>query len=543
MGLHEHFWGETIRDHSVHGGYPPDADAGGSARAARAAARWRVALLVVLVIVSLALRVPRLGGVFASADNAELAARIVSNRGYAWMVRERYGLLINVLVKLSAATFSSLGITLTEFWWRLPLAVVGSFQAPLAYLFLKRLRCREAGAVFGAFAVACLPLHVMQSRYLWGYEMLGAFFITLAIWSLLDFLESPGTKTAVGASVCSALYLLSHNYIVAFAPGLLALVALFSPGEADRPLKRAQTGIHLLFVRLVWVAPVLCAFIYRHALGHGLGKSVRLGFYLWDHLPGFVGNQGWPLALLGVGAACGSLAVRGSAGRAARLCALCGAAYLAPLFFLAPPGLTVVRGYMLVGTCFWVLGGAIVFGELAEARRAVVLGIGAVALLLTLWGTVESVFLLDGLLDPARVTLERGGVVRDPGTKAAGYLVQKHVPRSARVLAVHRAVEPPNLIYYFRRWRYAFYEPTPKLAAARLRVMKDEADVVICEAAHVEIMEADHRFPRRAVIVVGSEPRMWIYARRDVDLPEGRADARELNRAFDRECSWRVRFW
>ena len=521
---------------------PDGAEARGDS-SARAFGGRRLVILVALMAASLALRLPGLGGVFEGSDSVELAARVLVRPGYGWMLHEAYGFLINFVVKVFVGAVSSLGITVTEFWWKLPVAVVGSLQAPLAYLFLRRLRCGEAGAMFGSLALAVLPIHVMQSRYLWGYEVLGAFFVTVAVWALLDFLESPGMGRAAVASVCSALYLMSHNYIVPFPFCILALAALFTVGVREPVARRVGWGLHLLVSRFVWVGPLLCLFIYRHALAHGLTKGVRPGLFLWDHLPGFVGNTGWPLALVCTAAAVGSVALRGPGRKPALLLALCGAFYLAPLFFLAPPGVTVVRGYMLVGAVFWVLCAAVVFDEAVRRWRRAVLSAGAVILAVTMWGTVESVFFADQLLDPARVTVERGGVTPDPCTKAAGYLVQKYVPPGATVLAVHRAVEPSNLIYYFRRERYAYYDLTLEMSLARLRAMKGRADVVVCEAAHVGLMEADAGFLRKAVLLSGGRPRMWIYARPHVALPEMRADVRDLDRAFDREFSWKVRLW
>jgi len=495
-----------------------------------------------VLLASLALRLPGLGTVFDSSDNAELAARVLLRPGYAWMAREPYGFIIYFLVKVFVGVVAALGITVTEFWWKLPVAVVGSLQAPLAYLFLKRVRCCEAAAALGSVAVAVLPIHVMQSRYLWGYEVLAAFFVTAAVWALLGFLESPSPARAAAASACSALYLASHNYIMPFAFCVPALAAFCTEGGREAVARRLGRGLHLLVSRFVWAGPLACLFIYRHALAHGLTKAVRPGFYL-DHLAGFVGDTGWPLALLCTGAAAASFALRGRACREAFLLASCGTFYLAPLFFLAPPGLTVVRGYMLVGIMFWLLCAAVVFDRLIQRCPRATVVAGTVILAATAWGTIESVFFVDHLLDPTCATLERGGLAPDPGTKAAGYLVQKYVPSSATVLAVHRAVEPPNLFYYLRRERYAYYDLAPSESVAKLRAMKDRADVIVCEADQVGVVEADGRFPRKAVLLSEGQPRMWLFARPHVGLPAMQADVGSLNRAFDREFSWRVRLW
>lgn len=95
--------------------------------------------LALFFLTGLLLRTLFLGNTFESADNAALADRIVHNRGYAWMVREYYGFIVNFLVKLFAATVSFIGLNLTEFWWKLPVALVGSGQKILSFLFLKKM--------------------------------------------------------------------------------------------------------------------------------------------------------------------------------------------------------------------------------------------------------------------------------------------------------------------------------------------------------------------------------------------------------------------
>jgi len=503
---------------------------------------WGTVLIAVaLTALSLSLRMTLLGGTFQSADNAELAVQVLYNPGYEWMTREPYGVLINVLAKLFAGTASALGVTVTEFLWRVPVALIGSLHAAVAYLFLRRLRAGSVGALLGGLAIAVLPVHVMQSRYLWGYEVLGAFTLTLAMWALIAFLKSPRPLTAAAASGLSALYLLSHGYFFPFAGCLVAVTAVFGPGEGVP--ERLRGGAVLLVRKLVWVGPSLAFPLYWYALAHALTRRARAGFYLPEHAWGFLGNVGWPLALCFAAALALSVRVRTGGRPVAGLLGVCGLSYLVPLMLAAPPGVTMVRGYMLVGITLLVLCAAVAAGEVGRAHPRPVLVAGALCLALTLWGTVESVFWLDRLPDPSLVAVERGGVRLDPGSKAAGYVVRKHVPSSAVLLAVHPAVEPPNLFYYFGRVEYAFYDFTEEQLLRRLTSMRAHMDVVICEPAHKAAMEGQERFPHRLVIMSRGEPVMWICTTREVELPCEAADAEELNRAFDREFAPRVRLW
>ena len=502
--------------------------------------RLDAAALVVLTALALALRTIGLGNTFQSSDNAELAARVVSYPGYLWMVRERYGVLIILVAKLFVGSASSLGVTVTEFWWKLPIALLGTLQVPLGLLFLKRVGCGRFGALCGAALLAVLPVHVMQSRYLWGYEVLGTLFLTLALWALLGFFERPTPRSGLVASLFSGLYLISHGYVIPFALCLPVMLILFARTEGEGVLATLRGWVKLLVRNLLWVFPLLFYPLYLHPLRHALGKPVRPGLFLADHGVGFVRNTGVVLALLLLGGVIALAAWRRARSRPAVLMAVCGGLYLAPLLVLAPPGVTVVRGYMLVGTCLLTLGAAAVLDRVAGPRKGLAVGLVGACFALTLWGTVESVFLRDGFSDPSLVKLERGDIPPDPGTKAAAYVVRKYAAPSARVLAIHRAVEPPNLVYYFGRREHAYYDLTLAQSLEKFAEMSGRADVVICEAGQIGAVAADGAFALQVVILSENRPRMWIYARVGVRLPPIRADAATLNRAFDAQYAPRV---
>jgi hypothetical protein len=301
-------------------------------------------------------------------------------------------------------------------------------------------------------------------------------------------------------------------------------------------LSTIHANVKLLIANYVWPFPIAFVPLYTIPVLHSLFKSTRPGFYLPSHLPGFVGNIGMPLFLV----LCVYLArvATGREPREATLCALCGASYLAPLVFGTPPGITVVRGYMLMGIYAWLVGAIVVLDRamIGHRRRALLL-VGA-CFVLTLWGTTESIFGRDQLFDPTFVSIERGGIPPDPGSKAAGYLVREDVPRTARVLAIHRAVEPSVLFYYMGRTRHAYYDLSLEEANAKFEEMKAQMDVVICEAAQVPVIERSGEFVQRIVLSSENVPRMWIYARDEIEMPTFVADVGELNRAFDQRRYW-----
>jgi hypothetical protein len=152
---------------------------------------------------------------------------------------------------------------------------------------------------------------------------------------------------------------------------------------------------------------------------------------------------------------------------------------------------------------------------------------------------VESIFGHDRWLDPTCVKCERGGLPLDPGTKAAGYYVRKFLSPSHTILALHRNAEPPNVAYYFgfNHRTYTFYDASLEETIAKYFEVRDDVDVVICDRAQIPYIEADGHFIERTVILVKGVPRMWIFARPDVEIPSLQIDVDEANARFDEEYS------
>lgn len=373
--------------------------------------RGNIFLLIGLLITAFLLRTLYLGNTFQSADNAALADRIVHNHGYAWMVREYYGFLINFIVKIFVATFSLLGIKVTEFWWKLPIALVGSAQVLLTFFFLKRwfksLRLAFSGAAF----LAILPVHVMQSRYLWGYEVLGIFFLTIFIWQWLNFLEKPSLASGRRASLALAFYLISHGYILPLLPAFILSMFLLPEdnlngqiwenyqskektnipqntgqtkeialpgqrGEMGKPINRDnyffafKARIWFLFNRFrtnfshflhfrVWLYPLLFSPLTAGAFRRTQQKRIELGFYLGS-LRNFIENTGIFLSVF-ILTALLLYALKRSFFRAhgrnyyLLFFLIIAGCYLLPFFVAIPPGVTVVRGYQSMGIYWLVL--------------------------------------------------------------------------------------------------------------------------------------------------------------------------------------------
>lgn len=597
--------------------------------------RSKVTLFICsLVCLSALLRLLCLGNPFQSSENAGLAAEIIAFPGYLWMTQEHYGLLISFYLKFFVGLVSLLGVTITEFWWKAPIALLGILQVPLTYFFLKRMGCRELGSLCGAAFVSVLPLHVFLSRYLWGHEVLGVFFVTLAVWKLIDFLESPTIKTGFVASLFLGLYQISHGYILPFSPCIICIIVLYSPNKREkilsrlvekynkkkillttafscillgimlnkyilermltpgsqitsirinaliiamqlilvgwglyltirRPyqliyelitlLKSSWAGITLLMKKFVWVFPLLFTPLGYYPLRHILvdrGGIRHLGFHLLSHLPILIRTSGVALVLFF------SLAIMvGGFSKAVRskrniLFITCAILYLTPLFFCVPPTLAVKKGaYLLIGTYFLILYSSCVSDKIAETHKKLVVFLVWVCFFVTLWGTVESLFGHDQWFDPSYVKQEHGGII-DPGTKACGYLIRKYVHPSAKVLAIHQNIEPPNMFYYFNRINYAWFDLPFDKTIDKFLKMKDKVDMVICNEKQKSTVEADGSFHKKIVIFSNNCQNrvMLIYAKPEINIPSGNIVPKkriELNRAFDKEYAigWREIFF
>jgi len=570
-------------------------------------------ILLLLLIIALLIRIIYLGNTFQTSDNAELAVKIISKPGFSWMLWENYGLIINLIVKSFVIFASYLGITITEFWWKFPIAFIGSLQALLTYFFLRWVGTTNLGSLIGAAILTILPIHVMQSRYLWGYEVLGIFFVTIALWALLYFFSKPNILTGLLVSFFIGLYLLSHGYFLPFAACLFFAILLFAKYDTSKirckpyiliiavlfiassfVVNRHLLGrifapdgsfsphgdvaqiilifqmilfflgmyllpsnnllshfpqkieaiilrTDLLIFNFVWLFPVLFIPLYFSPIKHAFNKQTRFGFYLFDHLHGFVNNIGIFLLFLILSSTIIFLFNKNFRNKLNLFFLLCGIAYLVPIFVGTPPGITVVRGYLLMGIYFLILFSVLIVEKLINIQPVIVIPLMITLILVTMWGTIDTIFMREKYFDPTFILNERGSIPPDAGSKTAGYLIRKYLDPSEEVLAIHRNIEPPNLYYYFGREKYSHYDLALEDTYPIYSDMKDNVNVVILEESQISFIESNSDFQRRIVVYSENYPRMYIYAKSAVELPILNADVEEYNVLFDDEFSWEIR--
>ncbi|MEM6730356.1 MAG: hypothetical protein AAF658_02300 [Myxococcota bacterium] len=486
-------------------------------------------MLGVALALGLCLRVLGSDHPFESSDNAELALRVLDHHGITWVFGERYGFLNPLAVKVfSALTSDAINRPINEWLFKLPVALMGTAQIALSFAFARRLQLDSMSAAIVALVTAVFPLHVMQSRYLWGYEVFGLFFLTIALWKLFDFYERPSASNALASGAATAVYLVSHGFIVPFFP-LFAVVATLMGGVRALSLFRDH--------RAVWVVPLLYAPFLAPALQHTADKNAKLGFYLFDYAEPMLANLGWPLVLVfSTGATLWLFRVR--AGRDLMIFYGGGVLYLMPLVFGAAPGSTVTRGYMLVGAYLLVFAALVSLLRSPPAIRRWTGPFLALTVVSTGYGVGESIFQRDQGYDVTGIRGERGVVPLDPGTKTAGVYVRQHVPAEARLLAVHLGLEPPNARYYLGRTTRAFFDLPLDELDEKLIQHAAESDVILAAPE----LDPGPDFETVCDVFAEGQRVLVVYARPELGLPRAHWETAEHNQVFDRDHAPIARF-
>ena len=169
------------------------------------------------------LRFYLLGNVFQSGDNAYLAAKILDGAGILDLIKDYHGFLLNISVSVFAHLVPLLNIPLTEFVWKIPVALVGFLTIPV----MGMLACKKynsSSAIVVMIYLSIMPIHVMMSRFPGGYEIFGALFSFLAIHTYIRFLDQKTKVTGLLASFSIGVYMISHGY---FLPFLLVMLGTY----------------------------------------------------------------------------------------------------------------------------------------------------------------------------------------------------------------------------------------------------------------------------------------------------------------------------
>jgi hypothetical protein len=198
---------------------------------------------------------------------------------------------------------------------------------------------------------------------------------------------------------------------------------------------------------------------------------------------------------------------------------------------------------MLTGTYLLLIASIIIFSDLLKEKKALRFLIFSFIMLFTLSGDIDAVFFRGKLHNPDFIKIERGEVGVDPGTKTAGYFVQKYISSKKTILAVHRSIEPPNLYYYFDRDLYSFYDLSLVQTLDKIKRFKNKVDIVICDKDQLEFIKKTTDFRIQLVIYSENKPRIWILGKKDLLFPIVKADTEDYNKLFDKIFSPKVNFF
>lgn len=483
-------------------------------------------ILVTLSALAFLFRFGGLGTTFVTGEEATLPVYCITRRGLAWILTEPIGFLHPLTVKLWAAAVSETGHGMNEFLFKLPLAMVGVAQVPLTYIFLRRLGTTRLSGWIGTATVAVLPVHVFGSRYLGSAEVFGVAALSLALLTLIRFYEQPSGPRALGAGLASCLYLVSHGYIVPFFPLFVSVAWLYCGRDLGGVWRRFPT---------VWILPLLYLPLGLPALERAAQPPGGLGWYFLDHVDGLLANVGLFLASA-VGAALAVMVVHRLARRDPRIHVLLVGAVLygAPLMLTAPTDMNAARGDLLITVFLAAMAAVVILDTVVTSDRMLTASLFTAVFGLTAWGTYESLFLRDGAYDPARVRATHGGVPPDPGTKAAGYYVRRYAPADATVAAVHPAISPATLRYYFGRNAGASRNLRKAVPLASLEQAWSTAEVVVAAPTDRRALEKAGLKPAASVFSEGRE-RMVVYASPVLNLVQQVLHAETANGYFERD--------
>lgn len=514
-------------------------------------------LLIALLMAGLSIRVIGLEPVAHGRDHIAIAALTI--KGELWdavpygplqiLIHSRYGIAINLTAVLFAGFVSSLGIPLQEPHWILPVAGLGAATIALVYLLVLHVGLSERSALLAAAGIAFLPLHVFQSRYMWGYEVFAVFFLLLTLLALDAYTAKPTVSRGIVTSTAIALYMISHGYI---APGALFLplvyLVLWRDARDESSAHGFARAIRYGLQHGLWIAPLLVSPIVLAGVLHSSNKPRQFGLYFGDYAAGFLGVFGLPLFLLTLAGIVAASRTRNRQGLSNPWIWIAGSAcYLAPIFLAAPPGSTVAYGYMLVGAVLLIIGSAIALGEtMLNALPPPVFFALLLIVISTGIGVSGAILEHEGLRALWAIRVERGARRQDPGTKAAALLIRSELSPGLRVASAHSSIEEMNLRYYLDEHATidAGMDIQVSEMVARIADAVVEADVILVEPRLAPLVQTQSDWMLVAGIVDQGAPVLNLYARSgltEVRSPSVEASLLrdEYDRRFPRSISLR----
>ncbi len=507
--------------------------------------------LGLLTLLALGLRTYGAGVPFHTGDFACLPYKVSRWYGFTWIITHIHGPVLPTIDLLFAKAVVALGGVMNEAMWRLPLGLIGTAQVPLTFVLMRRLRGNVWASLMAAAIVAVMPSLTSDARYPYGYEVLGVFMASLALWAWLRALDRSTRASRWLAGGLLGLYLLSHLVIYA-VPIVVTTAVLISLG-LRKGLRRLLTLSTLVPVILA-ASCILFAFfglgggilgrMARH-VGHGtlnVGASTPIDLLALWH--GHMGPIWSAFCIVAVLVGLVLLVRRDRRGLPAWWVVV----YVTPMVILLDFGnIGRPTSYQIQGTFAASLAGCLLLQVLAEsavslsrrtraAVRVTLAGFGAAVVALLLLGSVSSLFTPDRW--PALTgTVDYGRVVPDPGFKAAGWYVREHVPDDALILATHgiMGLEYPCVFYYLGRHVAAAEDTSFETECRIIEAVRADIDIALVEPRYLTRFAPRFGFTLPVRFMRDGRPVLYVAARSGYEIPTMDVDIPQANRLYDRD--------
>jgi hypothetical protein len=411
-------------------------------------------LLGLILACGAILRFWHIGGEFPSSDHAELAAILVAfyprsiasflpgPSSTALLLTNPHGVVSPVIALVFSWVYGLAGITITEFWWNVPFALLGSLLPLLAY------------------RVALLPIHVSFSRASGlSHIPLTAMAQLLIVDATLRLIDAPSPRRAYALSAA----IVFGQLVEIFVPLLFVLLIVASIYAGQGALReRWRVVRRVVLTERVLLAPLVLLIVqfgmlllYTRGIlpsGGGLGRL----FEGSDRRPGlYLGAFRMNVAFV-IGPLAGALAVLialravGPLYRLERqaLPLAWSGLYLLPFVLFTRDN---YYGYLIYGLVPLMLQAAIV---LAAPMQRVVLAQGQLIVVGMLAGLLglRALSMVWGMPVPSVVGtgIAQGGRYEPVGLKAAAWWLREHSSPDALIFA-DAAYESYQTFYYTRR--------------------------------------------------------------------------------------------
>lgn len=538
----------------------------------------------IIVTVAALIRFWSLGATFESSDQGDMAWMIHHCFGFRWIFAHTYGPTLPLYERAFSTVLSLLHIPSGDATCRLPVALVSLAQVLITYPFVKRLGASAREALCATACAALLPTLVTDGHYARGYVTVWLFTGTLAIWTMLLWLDAGRLVHLAVAALALFLHLLSNVYSVGVPVVLLALwmhnlrnhrrpavacdgrppcrsLDAAAPQQSKasmtnwKPALRSLRAPALAFILPCFGALTVMFLSWRWTGAGQLGRLLqkRSGGAMFCDLQQFAlapqlwcEQFGYVFGLVAAaGLAWGCLRLVRAPSRRLGLPALWALAAGFPLTVLTNwsalgyPGSYLGAYFIEIVYGAGILGGVLTW-RLIERQTARplprVAAITTAVLIIAILGLGTA----DQCLFGARWTHLTGvetawGMVRpDTGIKAAGCYIREHVPADCVILSLHnnKGMELPLAEYYTGRHVLADYDLKPGMHPALLARLSDFVDVVVLDVAGQSLMDAASDFEPVCTIRRGSTPVRYLYARR----------TRGLKRADDETVAFNQRY-